>query len=177
MNILTHDGPGFRSRLMERAAAVAKAQELQSSPHYAVVKAMESARASHPQHRFFVVCIPACEQTRARLLAEFQEERIQRAEKEGPQYVWVPDAQRPVWHLASLSGEAYEVDNHGQTCTCRDFGVCRDNGLVCKHLVAFERGYGSFLTLANWAGLCLLMERTSSGSRPERAPVAVPIAA
>mgnify|MGYP000515871853 CR=1 FL=1 len=180
MLILTHEGPGFRSPLMARDAAVSRAQSLQQDPQYAAVKALESTRAKHPANRFFVLCLPACERQRAELLAQFQEERLRRAEQEGPQYVWVPDPQRPVWQLVTVAGSVYEVDNHGQSCTCPDFGVCQDNSLRCKHLIAFEQGLGSFLTLANWDGLRLLAERASSGSLPmppERQPVALPVAA
>jgi hypothetical protein len=165
---------------MARDAAVSRAKALQQDPQYAAVKALESSRAKHPANRFFVLCLPACERQRAELLAQFQAERSQRADQEGPQYVWVPDPQRPVWSLVTVSGSVYEVDNHGQSCNCPDFGVCLDNGLRCKHLIAFERGYGSFLTLANWDGLRLLAERTSSGGlspQPERQPVALPVAA
>jgi len=180
MLILTHEGPGFRSSLMERAAAVARAQALQLDPRFAAVKAMRSTQSKHSANRFFVLCLPACEHKRAELLARLQSERSQRAEQEGARYVWVPDAQRPVWHLVSVSGSVYELDNHGQSCTCPDHRVCQDNGLRCKHLVAFERGYGSFLTPANWDGLRQLAERAASRTQPtqpERQPVALPIAA
>lgn len=176
MLILTHAGPGYRSRLVAREAASAKAEEVRQSAEYTGVQVLESTRAKHPTDRFFVVCLPADDAIRAQLLAQFQQERRERAEAEGPEYVWAPDPDAPFWHLLSCSGQVYEVDNHGQTCSCRDFGVCRDNGLICKHLVAFEHGWGTFLAPTVWHSLQRLASR--KGQPPaERPPVAVPVAA
>jgi len=62
MLILTHDGPGFRSRLQERADALAQAEQLQRGPRYSRVVTLESTRAAHPSRRFFVVCYPNSEE-------------------------------------------------------------------------------------------------------------------
>ena len=56
MLILTHDGPGFRSRLQERTDALVQAEQLQQDLRYARVVTLESTRAAHPERRFFVVC-------------------------------------------------------------------------------------------------------------------------
>jgi len=176
MLMLTHEGPGFRSRLLDREAALARAARLKADPRYCEVRAMESMRSRHEARRFFVVCLPVCEAARARLLEEFRRRRDAKAEKEGPEYLWAPDTERGLWYLLALSGEVYEVDTHAQTCTCRDFGVAKDNGLVCKHLVAFERGYGKFLDPADWERLRLLAAKILAPRDPY-SPVAVLVAA
>lgn len=176
MLVLTHQGPGFRSRLLFKEAALARAAALQADPRYCDVRAMESMRSRHEARRYFVVCHPVCEAARARMLEQFGEQRNQKAEKEGPRYVWAPDTERGLWYLLALSGEVYEVDNHAQTCTCRDFGVAKDNGLVCKHLVAFERGYGKFLSPEDWESLRLLASKILAPRDPY-SPVAVLVAA
>ena len=178
MLILTHEGPGYRSRLISRGTALAKASELQGNPEFTGVKVLESTRARHPTSRFFIVALPVCPEHQVHLLGQLQHERNDRAEQEGPAYLWAPDPDRPFWHLVSTTGQVYEVDNHGQTCTCRDFGVCRDNGLVCKHLVAFEKGFGTFLSPEHWGRLRLLaVELQSPRVQRERRPVALPVAA
>jgi len=61
-------------------------------------------------------------------------------------------------------------------CSCRDMGVCRDNGLLCKHLVAFQRGLGQYLAAEQWPRLQLLAAKITEPAA-ERQPVAVPVAA
>jgi hypothetical protein len=175
MLILTHEGPGFRSKLMDRDAAIRRARELREDPRYAAVKALESMRSRHPSSRFFVVCVTADEEQRAALLAQFQRERIERAEAEGPQYLWARHPEQPAWYLLALSGDLYLVGaEEPHSCTCRDAGVCRDNGLVCKHVIALQREYGLFLPAEHGQRLRLLAEKLGE---PERKPVAVPLAA
>ena len=55
-------------------------------------------------------------------------------------------------------------------------GVCRDNGLLCKHLVAFQRGLGQYLAAEQWPRLQLLAQKITEPAA-ERQPVAVPVAA
>ena len=176
MLILTHQGPGFRSKLMDREAALARAAQLREDPQYEAVTTLESTRSQHPADRFFVVCLPASEEKRAALLDQFQQERIARAEQEGPQYLWVADGDQPVWHLLTLSGEPYVVTQEEPRCSCRDFGVCRDNGLLCKHLAALSLGLGLFLQPDQFQRLQLLAQKLEEPAAP-RHPVALPVAA
>jgi hypothetical protein len=176
MLILTHQGPGFRSKLMGREAALARAAQLREDPQYQAVTTLESNRSQHPTNRFFVVCLPASEEKRQALLEQFQQERIERAEKEGPRYLWVADPDQPVWHLLSLGDEPYVVDQAGAVCSCRDAGVCRDNGLLCKHLAALQLGLGLFVPAEQFQRLQFLAAKLQQPA-PERQPVAVPVAA
>lgn len=176
MLILTHEGPGYRSKLMGKKAALSRADQLREDPQYTGVKTLVSTRSQHASNRFFVVCLPADDEVRAGLLRHFQQERILRAEEEGPQYLWVAHPEQPVWQLLSLSGEVYLVSTEQQLCSCRNAGVCRDNGLVCKHLVALQRGYGLFISREQWGRLQLLAEKLGQPAA-ERQPVALPVAA
>lgn len=176
MEILTHHGPGYRSELLDRPNADALFERVSANPHFVRVTLLESTRSQHPTARYFVTCIPDNPEKRELLLQRHQQHRIQRAEREGPDFLWAADGKRPVWHVLSRSGERYEVDSEGNTCSCRDGGVCADNGLVCKHLVAHHFGLGTFLTadqLQRAAQLAQLLQQQPA----ERKPVALTLAA
>jgi hypothetical protein len=74
------------------------------------------------------------------------------------------------------SGEVYQVSNGGQSCTCRDGGVCADNGLLCKHALAHQYGLGVFVTGEVFARLRLLVHKRRQPAAP-RHPVALKVAA
>lgn len=176
MDILTHQGPGYRSKLVPKGQAADLARRLREDPHFTEVQLLESTRAQHKTRRFYVVCLPNCAEKREELLARHQEERIRKAETEGPHLLWLADPEVAVWHVLSLSGEVYQVDNAGTSCTCRDAGVCADNGLLCKHAVALQKGLGTFVTPELQQRLQLLEEKRQQppAARP---PVALPVAA
>jgi hypothetical protein len=174
MVILTHEGPGFRSKLMAKRDALARAKQLGEDPQFTGVRTLEHARSRKPE-RFFVVCQPVDEQTRSTLLEQLQQDRITRAEEEGPYLLWA-QAEPPTWYCLSLSDELYSLTPEERHCTCRDAGVCRDNDLVCKHVIAFERGLGVFYSPEQWQRLRLLVEKIGQ-PQAERQPVALPVAA
>jgi hypothetical protein len=175
MVILTHEGPGYRSKLMSEAEARAFAERLRGDTQYTGVHVLESTRA-RSANRCFVVCQPACPEKRAALLQQLQQDRLLRALEEGPGYVWLADPAQPVWHVLSLSGECYAVSTEPASCTCRDAGVCADTGLFCKHVAALQQGLGVFVTPAQFQRL---QQLAASLGQPaaEREPVALPVAA
>ncbi len=175
MLMLLHEGPAYRSKLMDREAALARADQLRPDPRFSAVRVMESTRTDRAD-RFFVVCHPADPEEAARLLRQFQAERDARAELEGPEYLWVEDPDAGVYRLLTRSGEPYVVDLAGTVCSCRDGGVCRDTGLQCKHLVALGRGLGFFVPADRWRRLQLLHGKLQQSPAP-RLPVRLPVAA
>ncbi len=175
MVVLTHEGPGYRSKLMPEEPARAFADRLREDPQYTGVTVLESTRA-RSANRYFVVCLPACDQKREALLQQLQQERVLRALEEGPGYVWLADPDQPVWHVLSLSGEVYTVAAEPSSCTCRDAGVCQDTGLSCKHVAALHQGLGVFVTPAQFERLQQLAGKIGQPVA-ERRPVAVPVAA
>ena len=174
MHTLTHAGPGYRSKLVHKGEAADLARRLREDPHFTEVQLLESTRSTK-RARYYVVCLPTCEDKRVELLGLHQEERIQKAQKEGPHLLWL-GAPEGGWHVLSLSGEVYHVSDGGQSCTCRDGGVCADNGLLCKHAVALQYGLGVFITPELQARLRLLEEKRQQPPAP-RQPVALPVAA
>lgn len=175
MHTLTHAGPGYRSPLTTKAQAADLARRLREDPHFTGVQLLESTRSSK-RARFYVVCLPNSEEKRLELLAHHQDERYRKAEQEGPHLVWRADEGGQFWHVLSLSGEVYQVASGGQSCTCRDAGVCADNGLQCKHALALQLGLGVFVTPELLAKLEQLEQRRQQPPAP-REPVALPVAA
>jgi hypothetical protein len=173
MDTLTHQGPGYRSRLISKAEAAELARRLRQDPQFCEVRLLESTR-SQKHHRFYVDCLPNSPEKREELLDRHQAERHKRAEQEGPHLVWLADPEQPLWHVLSLSGEVYQVGNKGEYCSCRDGGVCPDNGISCKHAVALQLGLGVFVTPELRAKLHQLEVRLSQPPAP-RHPVAVPV--
>jgi hypothetical protein len=175
MLTLTHAGPAYRSPLISKGQAAELARNLREEPRYTGVQLLESTRSSK-RARYYVVCLPTSEEMRQRMLAHHQQERIRKAEEEGPRMVWLADPVEAHWHVLSLSGELYQVSSDGDLCTCRDAGVCRDNGLLCKHSVALKLGLGTFFTPELAQRLQQLQDKLQQPPAP-RLPVAVPVAA
>ncbi len=183
MRILTHQGPGYRSVLMGRSQALDLSRRLREDTHFTAVQTLESQR-HRGSARYFVVCVPTLPEKRRELLEQFHQDRVTRAEEEGPRYLWVGGQPAQLWHVLTLSGSLYQVDTDQRTCSCRDFGVSADNGLLCKHLLSFDRGLGQFVTaqdfqrLQQHAGQLTAPAGDPAPCPPApRSPVAVPVAA
>lgn len=78
--------------------------------------------------------------------ARQQAAREERALAQGSSYLWIRDknAGRPFFWLLSTSGEVYEVDAQGRSCSCPDHQFrCAPAGLMCKHVLALRNGLGT----------------------------------
>lgn len=142
---LSHRGLVFRTKMMTPEAAFRFATCLAANPRFEGVAAVRSEKAKGERNTF-VQFIPANEERRAEMAAEVQSQREVRAYQEGSEYVWVPDQspnRRFLW-LLSASGEVYEVDAAGRSCSCPDHTYrCAPAGLKCKHLLALAAGLGT----------------------------------
>lgn len=142
MEILLHNGGGYRTKLMERDRAQRFAACLRANPTFGNAAVCLSDRAQS-ERRFFVSYHPANPERIQDILDRKEGERAERAAAEGQSYTFVlDDSHRFLWCL-SASGEVYEVTE--RTCTCPDF-VYRANpaGISCKHCLALQAGVGNY---------------------------------
>src|SRR5207248_8599080 len=121
------------------------AQCVSANPRFTEVSVGSSSRAKGDAC-WFVSFRPVSEERQADMAARQQMPREERALTEGSAYVWVldKDGGRAFFWLMSASGEVYEVDPQGRSCSCPDYRYrCEGTGLKCKHLVALEAGLGT----------------------------------
>lgn len=146
MQILSHNGCQYRTRLMDRARADRFARCLHAHPHFTGAMVCESDRAKNPVRRYFVAYHPSNPERCADLLQQQEDQRRAKAETEGRDYLFCldKDGGRPFFWCLSTSGEVYEVDAH--SCTCPDFQHrCLPAGIKCKHILALEAGNSTVL--------------------------------
>lgn len=150
MEILSQNGGQFRTKLLTRDQASRFAKCLTANARFGAAEVCESTRAKSPDRRFFVAFAPSNPERREAILTRQQDARTERALGEGSEYVWMQDKDggRAFLWLLSTSGEVYEVDPGGRSCSCPDFTYrCRPAGLRCKHLIALSAGLGE---LRSW---------------------------
>lgn len=145
MQSLTHRGLVYRTKLLTTDQAWRFATCLKANSRFTDVLMVHSSRATGPR-RYYVAYRPSNPDRQAELTAHQQQSREERALAEGSGYTWVRDgnAARPFFWCLSTSGEVYEVDPKGGTCSCPDFECrCRRAGISCKHLLALQNGLGT----------------------------------
>jgi predicted nucleic acid-binding Zn finger protein len=146
LSISSQTGITYRSKCLPKDQAVRFSLCLQANPLFCDVHLCASKRAHEPRC-WFVQFRPVSEERQAEMFARQQLPREERALAEGSRYVWCRDKNRgrAFFWLLSASGEVYEVDAGGRSCSCPDFTYRCQNapGLRCKHLLALENGLGT----------------------------------
>jgi len=141
--------PCLRTRLMPRQRAEAFARALQARDYILKAEVILQPRASEPRC-YYVEFITAGTADRAH--AWLQQQRSDRAAKEGAGYqYWVdPDEPRRTWVL-SVSGNVWEMWRGD--CDCPDH-ACRGRkaGLRCKHMIELERRLSAGIPLVSERG-------------------------
>ena len=143
-------GISYRTKCLPKLQAERFAKCLAANPRFIDVDITQSLKAKS-ERCWFVTYRPVSEARQAAMVAMQQESREERALAEGANYVWCldKDGGRPFYWLMGASGEVYEVDGQGRSCSCPDF-VYRcaalkgtRNGLECKHITALRHGLGT----------------------------------
>lgn len=150
MTILSFGRTVHRTKLLTREQAERFMACVANNPLFTAPALCRSNRTEHPTVCWYAQYEPASPSGRSKHLSAEQSKRLDRAYEEGERYIWVRDPDRPMWLLAGLSGDIYELDLGFHTCSCPDFevrlGKGRD-GLCCKHLCAGRMRLGTFYTL------------------------------
>jgi hypothetical protein len=139
-------GITYRSKCLPEPKAVQFAKCVAANPRFTEVAIEKSGRAKSASC-WFVTFKPVSEERQAAMFACQQTSREERALSEGSAYVWAldKDGGRAFWWLMSASGEVYELDIQGRSCSCPDYTYrCQGAGLECKHIQALRQGLGRF---------------------------------
>jgi len=139
-------GITYRSKCLTEPKAQRFARCLEANARFSDITLCRSNRAKSDTC-WFVSFRPVSEERQAQMFSKQQMSREERALTEGSAYVWAldKDAGRAFWWLMSASGEVYELDLRGRSCSCPDYVYrCQGNGLECKHSQALRHGLGAF---------------------------------
>ena len=169
MRRLTHGKVQFVTRLLKRAQAERFAQCLRANRRFVGVEVEVSGRTRHPDRRWRVAYGPANADRLLALLALQIDDRLERARREGPDYVWRADEDFVSWRVLTCSGAVYEVDTAGRSCSCRDHQLrCAPAALRCKHLLALDLHLGSYYSAFQAASPAQARVRDPEGCRSVR---------
>ena len=129
--------PQFRTKCMVLAQAARFAKCLEGNSRFLGVEITESTRAKSDK-RWFVAFTPSNPERVQAILDRQQDARAQRAAEQTFSFMLDKDGGRPfLWCYSHASGETYEVDCQGRSCSCPDHEFrCKPNGLKCKHQIA-----------------------------------------
>lgn len=143
-----HQGKaGYRSHLMSRGQAERFAACVSANPQFtnAEVTERQGSRFAQPERRWFVTYQPASPERVNAILQSAILSRLERAQNEGPEFVWCADPDAAFWHVMTCSGEVYEIDTEGRECSCADHQMrCKGAGIRCKHLLALDLHLGTY---------------------------------
>jgi hypothetical protein len=140
MQRITNRGSlSYRTKCMELDAAARFARALGANERFTEVSLEESPRAKSSK-RWYVQFLPANLERVADMLEREQDARAERARTQEFTFCLDKNGGRPFfWCHSATSGEVYEVDGGGRSCSCPDHLYrCQANGLKCKHVLALE---------------------------------------
>lgn len=143
---ITPAGITYRTKCLPQPQAERFARCVDANPLFTDVSLNTSTRAKG-ERCHFVTFRPVNPDRQQDMAVRQQLSREERAMSEGSAYVWAldKDGGRPFFWLMSASGEVYEVDLQGRSCSCPDFQYrCEGAGLECKHIQALRNGLGTF---------------------------------
>lgn len=151
MERITSNGSlSYRTKLMEEPKAERFAACLRSNARFTAVALVKSERAKTP--KFFVDFLPSSPECLEAMATRQQDARAERAATQQFSFILDKDAGRPfVWCHSHSSGEVYELDCQGRSCSCPDHEFrCKPNGLKCKHQIALLAAVASGEGLRTW---------------------------
>jgi len=138
MERIANDGQlSYRTKLMELPRAAAFARALGANDLFTAVEIETSSRAKS-ERKYFVTFLPSNPERVQDMLDRQQDARAERAAEQEFTFLLDKDGGRPYLLCWShTSGEVYDVDVHGRSCSCPDHEFrCKPNGLRCKHALA-----------------------------------------